>query len=66
VAHPETTETTGTTSEVHGYRARVAEHDRFRAVMESFAYLPPFGATFKKTSPFYAESYWCCTDPDLA
>src|SRR6266702_3360764 len=51
---------TGTTSEVHGYRARVAEHGRFRAVMESFAYLPPFGAMFKKTSPFYAESYWYC------
>jgi hypothetical protein len=34
--------------------------------MESFAYLPPFGAIFKKTSPFHAESYWYCTDPGLA
>jgi len=57
MAQPDTTETT---SEVHSYRARVAEHGRFRAVMESFAYLPPFGAMFKKTSPFYAESYWYC------
>ena len=57
MAHPDTTDTT---SEVHGYRARVAEHGRFRAVLESFAYLPPFGAMFKKTSPFYAESYWYC------
>src|SRR6266571_3683135 len=40
MAQPDTTETT---SEVHSYRARVAEHGRFRAVMESFAYLPPFG-----------------------
>jgi hypothetical protein len=53
MAHPEATDTT---SEVHGYRARVAEHGRFRAVMESFAYLPPFGGMFKKTS-----SSWCCT-----
>jgi ubiquinol-cytochrome c reductase cytochrome b subunit len=57
MAQPDTTDTT---SEVHSYRARVAEHGRFRAVMESFAYLPPFGAMFKKTSPFYAESYWYC------
>ena len=49
MAHPDATDTT---SEVHGYRARVAEHGRFRAVMESFAYLPPFGGLFKKTSPF--------------
>jgi hypothetical protein len=57
MAQPDTTETP---SEVHSYRARVAEHGRFRAVLESFAYLPPFGAMFKKTSPFYAESYWYC------
>ena len=57
MAHPDTTDTT---AEVHSYRARVAEHGRFRAVMESFAYLPPFGGLFKKTSPFYAESYWYC------
>ena len=37
MAHPDTTDTT---SEVHGYRARVAEHGRFRAVSESFA-CPP-------------------------
>jgi len=57
MAQPDTTDTT---AEVHSYRAWVAAHGRFRAVMESFAYLPPFGAMFKKTSPFYAESYWYC------
>src|SRR6266480_1339023 len=45
---------------MEGLRAWLAEHGRFRAVMESFAYLPPFGGMFKKTSPFYAESYWYC------
>jgi len=39
---------------------RVAEHGYLRAVLESFAYLPPWGALFKKSAPFYAESYWYC------
>lgn len=42
------------------FRARELEHGKIRAVLESFAYLPPFGAMFKKSSPFYAESYWYC------
>lgn len=43
-----------------GFQARVDEHGRARAVLESFAYLPPWGALFKKSAPFYAESYWYC------
>ncbi len=43
-----------------GFQARVDEHGRLRAVLESFAYLPPWGALFKKSAPFYAESYWYC------
>ncbi len=42
------------------FKKRKAEHGRFRAALESFAYLPPFGGMFKKSSPFYAESYWYC------
>ena len=42
------------------YKARVAEHGRVRAVLESFAYLPPFAGGFNKSAPFYAESYWYC------
>ena len=29
-----------------------------KALLESFAYVRPFGPSFKKTAPFYAESYW--------
>lgn len=42
------------------FRSRVAEHGRVRAVLESFAYLPPFAGGFNKSAPFYAESYWYC------
>jgi len=42
------------------FQVRVAEHGYSRAVLESFAYLPPFGGMFKKSAPFYAESYWYC------
>ncbi len=40
------------------FRARVAEHGRTRAVLESFAYVKPFGGMFGKLVPLYAESYW--------
>jgi ubiquinol-cytochrome c reductase cytochrome b subunit len=40
------------------FRTRAAEQGLPRATLESFAYVPPFGETFKKTAPFYAESYW--------
>ncbi len=40
------------------FRDRVAEHGRLRALLESFAYAPPFGGMFGKSVPFYAESYW--------
>ncbi len=43
-----------------GFQARVDEHGHARAVLESFAYLPPWGALFKKSAPLYAESYWYC------
>jgi len=42
------------------YASRVAEHGRVKAVLESFAYLPPFAGMFNKSAPFYAESYWYC------
>ncbi|MDQ2895515.1 MAG: cytochrome b N-terminal domain-containing protein [Actinomycetota bacterium] len=40
------------------FRARVAEHGRTRAILESFAYVKPFGGMFGKLVPLYAESYW--------
>lgn len=40
------------------FHNRVAEHGRFRAVLESFAYIRPFGGMFGKIAPLYAESYW--------
>ncbi len=43
-----------------GFSARVQEHGRVKTILESFAYVPPFGALFKKDAPFYAESYWYC------
>jgi len=47
-------------TEADRFQARVAEHGRLRAILESFAYLPPFTGLFKKRAPFYAESYWYC------
>ena len=40
------------------FAARVAEHGRARAILESFAYFEPFGGLFGKIVPLYAESYW--------
>jgi ubiquinol-cytochrome c reductase cytochrome b subunit len=40
------------------FGARVAEHGRTRAILESFAYIKPFGGMFGKLVPLYAESYW--------
>lgn len=47
-------------ADIHAYRTCVAERGRLRAVLESFASLPPSGGLRKKTAPFYAESYWYC------
>jgi quinol-cytochrome oxidoreductase complex cytochrome b subunit len=47
-----------TDSAVDSFRSRVAEHGRARSVLESFAYLQPFGGMFGKIVPLYAESYW--------
>ena len=40
------------------FAARAAEHGRFKAVLETFAYARPFGTAFGKAVPYYAESYW--------
>lgn len=40
------------------FQERVAEHGRLRAILESFAYIRPFGGMFGKIVPLYAESYW--------
>ena len=40
------------------FRARVAEHGQLKAVLESFAYIRPFGGMFGKSVPLCAESYW--------
>ncbi len=40
------------------FKARVTEHGLGRSVLESFAYIKPFGGMFGKLVPFYAESYW--------
>ncbi len=37
---------------------RVAEHGLLKSILESFAYIKPFGGMFGKIVPFYAESYW--------
>src|SRR6266581_3677881 len=37
---------------------RVAEHGLWRSILESFAYIKPFGGMFGKIVPFYAEAYW--------
>jgi quinol-cytochrome oxidoreductase complex cytochrome b subunit len=40
------------------FRVRHREVGFAKALLESFAYVRPFGPAFKKTAPFYAESYW--------
>jgi ubiquinol-cytochrome c reductase cytochrome b subunit len=47
-----------TDSQLDTFRERVAEHGRLKAVLESFAYIRPFGGMFGKSVPLYAESYW--------
>src|SRR5215831_5887324 len=44
--------------DIDSFRTRVREHGRWRAVLESFAYVRPFGGMFGKIVPLYAESYW--------
>src|SRR5579859_6736447 len=45
-------------ADIDNFKIRVKEHGRVRAVLESFAYIKPFGGMFGKAVPFYAESYW--------
>ncbi len=45
-------------ADIDNFRTRIREHGRVRAVLESFAYIKPFGGMFGKIVPFYAESYW--------
>lgn len=45
-------------AQVDSLKTRVAEHGRLRSILESFAYIRPFGGMFGKIVPFYAESYW--------
>ncbi len=45
-------------ADIDSFPARVKEHGRLRAVLESFAYVRPFGGMFGKIVPMYAESYW--------
>lgn len=45
-------------AQLDSFQHRVAEHGRVRAILESFAYIKPFGGMFGKVVPFYAESYW--------
>jgi ubiquinol-cytochrome c reductase cytochrome b subunit len=45
-------------AQLDSFQTRVAEHGRVRAILESFAYIKPFGGMFGKIVPFYAESYW--------
>lgn len=45
-------------SERDSYQARVAEHGRVKALLESFAYSGPYHDMFGKSVPYYAESYW--------
>lgn len=51
-------DTTGTKPDLDSFRERVREHGRWRAILESFAYVRPFGGMFGKIVPMYAESYW--------
>jgi hypothetical protein len=51
---------------IDSFQTRVAEHGRVRAILESFAYIQPFGGMFGKIVPLYAESYWYAMGgPDL-
>ena len=45
-------------AQLDSFQSRVAEHGRARAILESFAYIKPFGGMFGKIVPYYAESYW--------
>jgi ubiquinol-cytochrome c reductase cytochrome b subunit len=45
-------------AQLDSFKTRVAEHGWVRSVLESFAYIKPFGGMFGKIVPFYAESYW--------
>lgn len=45
-------------TDIDSFPARVSEHGRIRATLESFAYVGPFGGMFGKIVPLYAESYW--------
>ncbi len=42
------------------FEKRKQEVGWWKAIFESFAYLPPFNRIFGKTVPSYAESYWYC------
>lgn len=59
-ARPDETETGDLppSADIDSYSARVKEHGRVRALLESFAYIRPFGGMFGKIVPMYAESYW--------
>jgi len=41
--------------DIDSFRTRVREHGRWRAVLESFAYVRPFGGMFGKIVPLYAS-----------
>jgi ubiquinol-cytochrome c reductase cytochrome b subunit len=43
---------------LNSFKNRVAEHGLAKSLLESFAYIQPFGGMFGKIVPFYAESYW--------
>ena len=45
-------------AQIDSFKTRIAEHGLVRSVLESFAYIKPFGGMFGKIVPFYAESYW--------
>ena len=45
-------------AQIDSFKVRVAEHGLMRTLLESFAYIKPFGGMFGKIVPFYAESYW--------
>src|SRR6266567_1168539 len=45
-------------AQLDSFKTRVAEHGLARSILESFAYIKPFGGMFGKIVPFYAESYW--------
>ncbi len=48
------------TSQPFAWKERKKARGTWRALFESFAYLPPFNRMFGKDSPSYAESYWYC------